>query len=294
MPWGRVVRCAALDPFADHFFSARGLEPLAIDVPPHPTANQPPSTRLLAEYLDASAGNVWRVRQVHGAAICTAAATPRVNEEDEWPMADALVTDRSDLVLTVRTADCVPLFLVDSVRNVAAAVHAGWRGLASRAIAATVAHLQSYYEVRATDIVAAVGPSIGPTRYVVREDVPRAFLHAGHDEASCSRWFRPVAEAAEQEDTFEAEALTDAAPLTIGTGSATPTERFPAGEYLFDMWQISRETLTTAGVLPAHIHVARLCTATHVNVFHSYRVEGAGAGRMINAIRPNKLLRDVA
>ncbi|MGH9161298.1 MAG: polyphenol oxidase family protein [Vicinamibacteraceae bacterium] len=291
-PWGRVVRCAALDPFADHFFSARGLEPLAIDVPPHLTANQPPSTRLVAEYLNASPGNVWRVRQVHGAAICTAPATPRVNDEDEWPMADALVTDRPDLVLTVRTADCVPLLLVDPVRDVAAAVHAGWRGLASRVIAATLAHLQSCYRVRATDVVAALGPSIGPARYAVREDVPRAFLHAGHDAASCSRWFHPVTGGDGEVEGFDAEAPNDTTSGAMAAGSAARRQQFPGGEYLFDMWQASRDALMTAGVPPANIHVARLCAATHVNRFHSYRIEGAGAGRMINAIRPNRLLRN--
>jgi YfiH family protein len=291
-PWGRVVRCAALDSFADHFFSARGLEPLAIDVPPHLTANQPPATRLLAEHLNASPGNVWRVRQVHGAAICTAAATPRVNDEDEWPMADALVTDRSDLVLTVRTADCVPLLLADPVRDVAAAVHAGWRGLASRVIAATVAHLQSRYGVRVTDVIAAVGPSIGPERYMVREDVPRAFLQAGHDGAFCSRWFRPVAKD-DGEATLDADPSADRTSVSVTADSAS-REQFPAGEYLFDMWQASRDALMTAGVTQANIHIAGLCTATHVNRFHSYRVEGVRAGRMINALRLKRLLRDVA
>lgn len=262
------MRCTALDPFADHFFSGRGLEPLAIDVPPQVTANQAPATRLVAHYLNASAGNVWRVQQVHGAAVCAAAATPRVNEEDEWPTADALVTDRSDLVLTVRTADCVPVLMVDPVRHVVAAVHAGWRGLASRVIPATVAHLQSRYGVPATDVVAAVGPSIGPTRYEVCGDVRRAFLQAGHDEAACSRWFRPI--------------------------TAADPDRSADGRYLLDMWQASRDALMAAGVLTAHIHVASLCTATHVSVFHSYRVEGTRSGRMINAIRPNRVLQDVA
>lgn len=211
-------------------------------------------------------------------------------------MADALVTDRSDLVLTVRTADCVPLLLVDPVRDVGAAVHAGWRGLAARVIAATLVHLQSCYGVRAAEIVAAAGPSLGPECYTVREDVPRAFLHAGQDEASCARWFRPVAQGDRPGAAFDAEAPapSDTTSSTLSTGSAAHREQFPAGEYFFDMWQASRDALVTAGVASANIHVARLCTAAHVNRFHSYRVEGSRAGRMINAIRPNRLLRDVA
>lgn len=56
-------------------------------------------------------------------------------------------------------------------------------------------------------------------------------------------------------------------------------------KFHLDLWRASRDQLEGAGVMPENIHVAELCTKTHADVFHSYRMLGANAGRMIGIIR---------
>jgi copper oxidase (laccase) domain-containing protein len=58
-----------------------------------------------------------------------------------------------------------------------------------------------------------------------------------------------------------------------------------AGKFHLDLWRATRDQLEGAGVMPDNIHIAELCTKTHAHVFHSYRVQGTSAGRMIGIIR---------
>jgi copper oxidase (laccase) domain-containing protein len=78
-----------------------------------------------------------------------------------------------------------------------------------------------------------------------------AFRGAGHHEALLGRWFAPTA----------------------------------PGKHHLDLWRATRDQLEGAGLLPANIHVAGLCTMTHQATFHSYRAHGKQAGRMLAAIR---------
>jgi hypothetical protein len=88
---------------------------------------------------------------------------------------DALVTDRVDVVLAVRTADCLPVFLADHQGRVLGLVHAGWRGAAAGIIGDTVRALSALYGVVPGDLWAGVGPAIGPLRYEVGEGVASRF-----------------------------------------------------------------------------------------------------------------------
>ena len=96
--------------------------------------------------------------------------------EDAIAECDAMITDQKGVVLTVLTADCVPVLLFDPVKEVIAVVHAGWRGTKSQIVAKTVAKMQENYGCQPEEIVAFVAPSIGRCCYEVGEDV------AGHFE----------------------------------------------------------------------------------------------------------------
>ena len=80
-------------------------------------------------------------------------------------------------------------------------------------------------------------------------------------------------------DAFAAAWPDDAARGTWWAPGAAP------GKYLLDLWTITRDQLAAARVHPANIHLAGLCTVTHAAVLHSYRIDGASAGRMVAAIR---------
>ncbi len=203
----------------------------------------------VASLIGVSRDDLLLIRQVHGADVAVAS----VGRPRPWPRpdADAVVSNDPSAALAVRVADCVPVLLSDETGRAVAAIHAGWRGTMKRAVIAGVATLQSRYGIRPERLIAAVGPSIGPCCYEVDESTLQAFRNGGHHPSLLDRWFEPRKD----------------------------------GRYHLDLWRATRDALEGAGVGAANIHVAELCTRTHSPVFHSYRVEGERAGRMVGVIR---------
>lgn len=238
--WGPALVCDALAPHAWHFFSARGVEVAGPEAAP--------AWDDVAAELGVDVARLWRVRQVHGIDVTVADCTPA--GPDAWPQGDLLVTERDDAALAIRTADCVPILLVDPVRRIVAAVHAGWRGTALGAALHIVSLLEERYDVTPADLIAAIGPSIGADRYEVGPDVPAGFLNR-FDARDVGRWCPAVG----------------------------------GDRFRLDLWQANADQLVTAGLPARQVHLARVCTATHPDVFHSYRVDGERAGRMVAGIR---------
>ena len=126
-----------------------------------PALSRPQTLRTL---LPEDVEPAW-LKQAHSASVRTA----RPGSSGDG---DALVTDRSALALTVVTADCVPILLAVHEGGAAvrlAAVHAGWRGLVQRIVAATLARL----DAPGSAVTAWIGPAIGPCCYEVGDDVAR-------------------------------------------------------------------------------------------------------------------------
>ncbi|MGH3116686.1 MAG: polyphenol oxidase family protein [Vicinamibacterales bacterium] len=203
----------------------------------------------VAASMEVAIEDLLLVKQVHAAEVAVASRSrPR-----PWrrPEADVIVTDDPTAAIGVRVADCVPILMAEDSGRAVAAVHAGWRGMAARAAIAAVQALQERHGIRPARLVVAVGPSIGPCCYEVGETTHSAFRQAGHHDGLLDRWFEPRA----------------------------------AGTLHLDLWRAARDQLEGAGVLPANIHTADLCTKTHAGVFHSRRADGDRAGRMLAAIR---------
>ncbi|CAL1240416.1 peptidoglycan editing factor PgeF [Candidatus Methylocalor cossyra] len=136
--------------------------------------------RRLADALGLPAEPVW-LQQVHG---CRA-----VRADQPAPMAaDAAWTDAVGVVCAVMTADCLPVLLCTRDGGAVAAIHAGWRGLATGVIESTLAALGR------GDLMAWLGPAIGPEAFEVGGEVRAAFLRNGPDfaagfrEAGADRW----------------------------------------------------------------------------------------------------------
>jgi polyphenol oxidase len=121
---------------------------------------------MLRERLALPVEPCW-LTQVHGNNVIAAAQAFELP-----PSADASVTDQPNVVCTVMTADCLPVLLCDRAGHHVAAVHAGWRGLHNRIISATVKHLP----VAPTNLLAWLGPAIGPAAFEVGADVHAAFV----------------------------------------------------------------------------------------------------------------------
>ncbi len=191
--------------------------------------------RVSAE-LQGLGGRLLLLGQVHGAAVAFAPWEGR-------PEADAAVAASPGWLLGIQTADCLPVLLVDPKRRLVAAAHAGWRGtaagVAGRAVAALVARGS-----RPEDLVAALGPGIGPCCYEVGDEVRAAFSPSG------AAFFRPG----------------------------------PNGRPHLDLRAANARQLANAGLLPEALHHVADCTRCRADLYPSYRRDGRGAGRMISFV----------
>ena len=193
---------------------------------------------------------VWMPRQVH---------SDRVVVLDEamlasaLPEADAVITCLEGQWIGVRTADCVPVLLVDPVRRVVAAVHAGWRGTVAHIAGQTVRRMVDELGCRAGDIRAAIGPSIGPEAFEVGEEVAEAFVTAGRGDCIVRQLWGP-------------------------------SGWQPLSRPHIDLWQSNVMDLLDEGVELEHIDCTPWCTHTHNDLLFSARREGIGTGRIVSAI----------
>ena len=119
------------------------------------------------------------VKQVHATNV------KRIDRPEEGVTeADGLMTDTTGLLLGILAADCVPILLADTRLRAVAALHAGWRGTAAGIVAAGISALTDAFGSKPQDLVAAIGPSIGPCCYQVGGEVRAAFaadlFHGDH------------------------------------------------------------------------------------------------------------------
>jgi YfiH family protein len=166
------------------------------------------------------------MKQVHGTAVIVPERTAPEME------ADAAVTRRVARVCAVTTADCLPVLLSDRSGQVAGIAHAGWRGLAAGVIESTVRAMGS-----PADLIAYIGPGIGPHRYEVGEDVRRAFVD--RDSAAAAS-FAPARD----------------------------------GKYFADLYALARGLLAAAGV--AEVYGGGFCTASEERFFSFRRDRTTG------------------
>jgi len=186
----------------------------------------------LAAALDLPEQPHW-LKQVHGCAVAEAAAGPGCE-------ADAVYADRPDQLCAVLTADCLPLLLCDRDGREVAAVHAGWRGLAGGVIEAAVARMAA----APGDLLAWLGPAIGPDAFEVGDEVRAAFVAQNPASADA---FRPS----------------------------------PTGRWLADIYRLARLRLAACGL--ESVHGGTHCTYSEPERFFSYRRDGA-TGRMASLV----------
>ncbi|MCL6551701.1 MAG: peptidoglycan editing factor PgeF [Firmicutes bacterium] len=190
-------------------------------------------------------GDHVEVSQVHGRDVVVATAADRGRTAGR---ADGVVCADPAAVLAVHCADCVPLLLWYRRRGAAAAVHAGWRGLAAGVVAAAVEAMRAAFGTAPADLTAAIGPAIGPCCYEVDAPVRQQFAPWPWHEAVFAR-------------------------------------RRP-GHWALDPWEATRWQLCGAGVPPDAVATARLCTAHHPTLFFSHRRDGR-TGHMAALIAPS-------
>ena len=199
------------------------------DEPSHVAGNR----RLLRESLHLPSEPVW-LEQVHGCDVAVA-------EEISQPAAcDASMTRQAGIVCAVLTADCLPLLLTTRKGDQVAAVHAGWRGLAAGIIENTV----KQFNTRDDEVLAWMGPAIGPGAFEVGPEVRQQFIDA---DPVAAKAFKP--------------SIDD--------------------RWLCDIYHLARQKLHTSGV--DYVSGGGLCAYSDSDRFYSYRRDGI-TGRMASLI----------
>jgi YfiH family protein len=182
---------------------------------------------------------IW-LAQTHGRGVWIADA-PRAPGASA-PEADAAVARGANMICAVLTADCMPVLLSDRSGSVVAAVHAGWRGLGAGVIESALDAMQC----NPREVLAWLGPAIGPRAFEVGTDVFEAHCAGDAGAAACFAPLRP-------------------------------------GKWLADLYGLARRRLARRGVTA--IHGGDRCTVSEPGAFYSYRRDGSGAdGRMASFI----------
>ena len=182
---------------------------------------------------------VW-LDQVHGTAVAT---LTRVSAGLPTPVADAAVTRECGVVCATLTADCLPVLFADRGGAAVGIAHAGWRGLAAGVLEATITALCDLGP-SPDDLVAWLGPAIGPARFEVGADVRDPFCASDHGAGAFFAPHRP-------------------------------------GKWLADLYGLARRRLARGGVM--RVSGGGFCTYTDTARFFSYRRERA-SGRMAAAV----------
>lgn len=252
----RALVCQPLeqDGFANAFSTRTGgASPM-----PHDALN-------LAGFTDDTAANILENRrrflrlfkdewtlatcwQVHSAEARVVRDVQSARSDTE--QCDALLTDMPNVLLGVKTADCVPVILGDRRTGAAAAIHAGWRGTLATIVSQTLRRMHDEFGTQAGDIRAGIGPAARACCYEVGPEIVNAFQ----------------------------ERFSNCDELFTATRS---------GHARIDLQRANRNQLIAAGVLAERIHTAPLCTMCRTDLFFSYRREknaGNSVGRLLACI----------
>jgi YfiH family protein len=187
------------------------------------------------------------VNQVHGSDILV---IDEPNEDVSHFLGiegDAIITNQPGIMIGVCVADCVPILLMDQEKKVIAAVHAGWKGTASKLVSKTVAGMKSLFDCSPKKLQAVIGPCIGKCCYEVDIPVKQAFTQNGLVWDSCA-------------------------------------EKSGEGTWKLDIAAVNRDLLLAAGLPANQIQTSDMCVCCHRELFFSYRRDGAETGRQMGFI----------
>jgi polyphenol oxidase len=166
------------------------------------------------------------LRQVHGKEAVIIDGPFKGSFRPEERSGDILMTRIPGQGLMIKQADCQSILLYDPTHQAVANLHCGWRGNVINVIGEAVEHMKTVYGTRPADLIAGIGPSLGPC---------------------CAQFIHYALEIPE------------------------PYWKYQIRPYFFDLWQLSRDQLTAAGVLDNRIETAGICTVCRNDLFFSYR-----------------------
>jgi YfiH family protein len=240
--------------------------------------------RLWAQAISGSAKTpLVTLRQIHSHLLVIPEAsavgseqppeTARLSGSSSLPncKGDGLMSDEPGLLLSIQTADCIPVLVADRKRRAVAAFHAGWRGTVQRIVESGIGRMRMEFGSRPEDLVAAIGPGIGLCCYAVGEEV---FSEFESQFTYARELFREV---------YDSDPVRTRYPMLFLTQRAPGHS--PIGPSLhLDLAEANRRQLLAAGLKPRAIQLVGGCTSCHREMFFSHRGSDGHAGRMMSVI----------
>ena len=190
---------------------------------------------LLLGSLEYKFEKLVQVRQIHSAAVIVAQSPM-----DGQLQGDAVITNQPELLMLMRFADCVPILFYDPVKQAAGIAHAGWQGTVKEVSFHAARAMEREFGSKPSDILAGIGPSIGPDHYYIQNDVIK------------------------QVETVFPEHL-DELLMTDSDGVK------------LDLWKANKISLQRAGV--ENIEISGICTGCNTKDWFSHRAERGITGR---------------
>lgn len=178
--------------------------------------------------------------QVHGTVLKKISGA-----SDDAGECDGIFTAATRVVLSMYFADCTPLFFYDPVNKAIGLSHAGWRGTAGDIASLSVEFLAREFGSRPADIIAVIGPSIGPCCFEVGPEVDREFREK-LGKIRVGEFIRPAGN----------------------------------DKFFIDLKAVNRELLLKSGLKSPNVHTHNICTSCEKDIFYSYRRDRGETGRM--------------
>ena len=200
---------------------------------------------MFSNHLGIESSRIIALDQKHGDTIVIVDHVPRTTMTG-----DAIIAVNSGLYPSIKTADCLPILIIDPVTQISAAIHAGWRGTVLRITRKVVLTLINDFGCNQENLIVALGPAIGHCCYEVDQKV-----------------LEPLFLTIPWAEKFTAQ--TDIDPQQF------------LGKKRLDLVGINHQELIDLGILPENTHIVKMCTSCNENKLFSYRRDGERSGRSI-------------
>jgi len=184
------------------------------------------------------------VNQIHGDRILIIDDNLRDSHD---PGYDGIITNKPGIAIGIKTADCVPIFLVDRAKHIIGTIHAGWKGTSLNIASKALRILVNEFGSKPEDIIVTIGPSIGPCCYEVDETVWTAM------------------EKDPDRDLFFKKSRK-------------------AERWMLDLPKANQQQILRAGISSVNVTSPGICTSCHRDTFFSHRGEGGQTGRQLSFI----------
>lgn len=246
-------------PFIKHGFSTRlgGVSEgifsslnFGVDTSPYQDdpANIKENYKRIAESIGVDINSFVLSKQVHKTNIRVVDENDRgkgIFTPTDYTEIDGLITNKPNITLVTKYADCVPLFFVDPKNKAIGLTHSGWRGTVKKIGKVTVEEMRKAFGSNPENLIAVVGPSICPDCYEIGEEV--------------------------------AEEFKKAFPYTWEQGILVDKGN---GKYQCNLWAANHTVLSEAGLSPANIHISGVCTCCNSNLLFSHRKTSGKRGSL--------------